>query len=148
MKNHKLRNIVRMFSISEEKVNGSCLTMSRKHFHQAELWCIKSVKRRGFFWSLFFRIWTEYAILQNNICISPSLGKTDQKNIFIWTFLTQYYLRYFLHFYQLFFIFSPWFSFSLYPPSLNFFCFVWWIIQKSRIVDSHLKIDPMVFKLA
>ena len=113
MKNHKLRNIVRMFSISEENVNGSCLTMSRKHFHQAKLWCIKSVKRRGFFWSLFFRIWTEYAILQNNICISPSLGKMDQKNIFIWTFLTQYYLRYFLHFYQLFFIFSPWFSFSL-----------------------------------
>ena len=37
----------------------------------------------------------------------------DQKNICIWTFLTQYYLRYFSHFYQSFSVFSPWFSFPL-----------------------------------
>ena len=134
-----------------QKINRDNIVMLNSVINQAKLWCMKSVKTRGFFWSLFFRIWTEYVILQNNISISSSLGKNGPKNICIWTFLTQCYLRYFSLFYQLSSIFSPWFSFSLsfsLSSSLNFFCFLWWIIQKSRIVESHLKIDPMVFKLA
>ena len=107
-----------------QKINRGNIALLNSVINQAKLWCMKSVKTRVFFWSLFFRIWTEYVILQNNISISLNLGKKGPKNICIWTFLTQYYLRYFSHFYQLFSIFSPWFSFSLSFSLFSFFEFL------------------------
>ena len=64
----------------QQKINRDNTVLLNSVINQAKLWCMKSVKTRGFFWSIFFRIWTEYAkLLQNNIGISPNLGKNGPK---------------------------------------------------------------------
>ena len=54
------------------------------------LHCLKSGQIQSFFWSVFFRIRTEYGELQS---ISPYSfqirGNRDQKKLRIWTLLTQ-----------------------------------------------------------
>ena len=53
--------------------------------------CVKSVKMRSFFWSVFSRILTKYGKIQN---ISPYSARvrenTDQKKLRIWTHCTQW----------------------------------------------------------
>ena len=53
--------------------------------------CVKSVQIRSFFWSLFFRIRTEY---KDILRISPysvqMQENTDQKKLRIWTHFTQW----------------------------------------------------------
>ena len=43
-----------------------------------------------FFWSVFFRIWTEYGDLRSESPYSVRIwGNTDQKKLRIWTLFTQ-----------------------------------------------------------
>ena len=62
-----------------QKINRDNIVLLNSVINQANLWCMKSVKTRGFFLFVFFRIWNEYAILQNNSSISPNLGKNGPK---------------------------------------------------------------------
>ena len=57
--------------------------------------CVKSVQTRGFFWSVFSRIRTEYGEIRS---ISPHSIRmrenTDQKKLCIWTHFIQGNLTY------------------------------------------------------
>ena len=63
----------------QQSINRDNIVLLDSVINQAKLWCIKSVKRRVFFWSLFLCIWTEYKIVQNIISISTNLGKNRPK---------------------------------------------------------------------
>ena len=67
---------------------GDYIEKSNKEFKGIH--CVKSVQMRSFFWSLFYRIWTEYGDLRS---ISPYSVRMreyrDQKKLRIWAFFTQ-----------------------------------------------------------
>ena len=51
---------------------------------------MKNVQIRGFFWSIFSCIWTEYGDLQSKSPYSAQIKEnTDQKKLRIWTLFTQ-----------------------------------------------------------
>ena len=52
--------------------------------------CVKSIQIRSFFWSVFFRIWTEYGDLYRKSPYSVQIREnTDWKKLRIWTFFAQ-----------------------------------------------------------
>ena len=52
--------------------------------------CVKSVEIRGFFWSLFSRIRTEYGEIQSISLYSVRMREnTDQKMLRLWTHFTE-----------------------------------------------------------
>ena len=54
------------------------------------LYCVKSVQRRSFFWSLFSCIWTKYKDLIRKSLYSVQIREnTDQKKFRIWTLFAQ-----------------------------------------------------------
>ena len=53
--------------------------------------CVKSVQIRSFFWSVFFRIRTEYGEIRSISPYSVRMREnTDQKQLRIWTLFTQW----------------------------------------------------------
>ena len=53
--------------------------------------CVRSVQIRSFFWSVFFRIRTDYGDLLSKFPSSVRLREnTDQKKLRIWTLITQW----------------------------------------------------------
>ena len=103
-------------------------------------------QNRVFFWFVFFRIWTEYTILQNNISISPNLGKNRSKKYLYLNLSHAVLLKIFFHtFINCFsFFHSGFLFFSLFSLS-SFFKFLLFSMMDYL---SQLKIDPMIFKLA
>ena len=52
--------------------------------------CVKHVRIRSFFWSVFSRIWTEYGgLLRKSPYTVQMRENTDQKKLSIWTVFTQ-----------------------------------------------------------
>ena len=47
-------------------------------------YCAKSFQMRGFFWSVFYRIWTEYGDLRSKVQIRENMNQEKLRN---WTFL-------------------------------------------------------------
>ena len=47
-------------------------------------YCVNSFQMRGFFWSVFYRIWTEYGDLRSKVQIRENMNQEKLRN---WTFL-------------------------------------------------------------
>ena len=61
----------------------------RKHYGTQHVHDVKSVQIRSFFWSVFFRIRTEYGeILRISPYLVQGRENTDQKKLRIWTLFT------------------------------------------------------------
>ena len=54
--------------------------------------CVKNVKIRSLFWSIFSRIWTEYGEIRSISPYSVQMREnTDQQKLCIWTFFTRWH---------------------------------------------------------
>ena len=85
--------------------------------------CVKSVQTRSFFWSVFFRIRTEYGEIPRISPYSVQMREhTDQKKLRIWTLFPQWYPLPKLHF--------VWLSFG--NNNMNSVVFIFY---QSRIAD-------------
>ena len=86
----KIKSLKKVISASNNKIN---IFIFQESYHYTSNWfyhCVKSVQIRTFFWSVFSRISIECGGLRSKSPYSVRIREnTDQKNLCIWTLLTQ-----------------------------------------------------------